>query len=280
VIRAEIARTGKSMLEILVDNARALHALCERLAADPTPENVAAVAQLIAARAVLSQCADRAAKYLHAPQMAIKHKHTMIDGKPVRPVIEISGHPMPPTPALPPADTKDWWSCAVINDATAGEKAALGATMIAGASDEGLKARRAAAAGGAARPGDTTSTASGIWSNIRFSGAIRDWAWTFSRASRKSGAANRTCLFYTTKTKTVRKVWAMTDTLNCHLDKDTADMIDRCRVRHPMQPSRRQAARMLIRYALRQVNKQVAAKAAQAPAAAAEQTTTVTSWQH
>jgi hypothetical protein len=56
---------------------------------------------------LLAQVADRAAKYLHAPQMAIKHEHTMVDGQPVRPVIEITGYPAPvaervPAPALPP----------------------------------------------------------------------------------------------------------------------------------------------------------------------------------
>jgi hypothetical protein len=104
-IRAEIARTGKSMLQIVINNARRLDQLCEQFAAE---NNTTAE---IAARVMLAQVADRAAKYLHAPQMAIKHEHTMVDGKPVRPVIEITGYPAtkeiaPPTPALPPADTE------------------------------------------------------------------------------------------------------------------------------------------------------------------------------
>jgi hypothetical protein len=110
-IRAEIARTGKSMLEILIDNARRLDQLLGQFELEPTAENLAIVTRFIEMSAVLSQVADRAAKYLHAPQMAIKHEHTLVDGKPVRPVLEITGYPAtkevaPPTPALPPAGTK------------------------------------------------------------------------------------------------------------------------------------------------------------------------------
>jgi hypothetical protein len=101
--RAEQLRTGKSMLEILVENARALAQVVERYVNDPTQANLDVVQNVIAARAVLSQVADRAAKYLHAPQMAVKHEHTMVDGKPVRPVIEITGYPAPVVPVPAPA---------------------------------------------------------------------------------------------------------------------------------------------------------------------------------
>jgi hypothetical protein len=101
--RAEMLRTGKSMLEILVENARALAQVVERYVNDPTPANLEVIQNVIAARAVLSQVADRAAKYLHAPQMAIKHEHTQVDGKPIRPVIEITGYPAPvPVPDTVP----------------------------------------------------------------------------------------------------------------------------------------------------------------------------------
>jgi hypothetical protein len=98
------AASGKSMLEILVENAQALAKVVERYVNDPTPANLEVIANVIRARSVLSQVADRAAKYLHAPQMAIKHEHTMVDGKPIRPVIEITGYPAPAAeqaPALP-----------------------------------------------------------------------------------------------------------------------------------------------------------------------------------
>lgn len=109
------AAAGKSMLEILVENAQALAKVVERYVNDPTPANLEVIANVIRARSVLSQVADRAAKYLHAPQMAIKHEHTMSDGKPIRPVIEITGYPAPaavpapapgplPAPPLPGAD--------------------------------------------------------------------------------------------------------------------------------------------------------------------------------
>jgi hypothetical protein len=102
------AASGKSMLEILVENAQALAKVVERYVNDPTPANLEVIANVIRARSVLSQVADRAAKYLHAPQMAIKHEHTMSDGKPIRPVIEITGYPapappLPAPPGIPPA---------------------------------------------------------------------------------------------------------------------------------------------------------------------------------
>jgi hypothetical protein len=92
------AAAGKSMLEILIENARRLDQIAEQFQAigETTAE--------IGARTLLAQVADRAAKYLHAPQMAIRHEHTMVDGKPIRPVIEITGYPAPvaeQVPALP-----------------------------------------------------------------------------------------------------------------------------------------------------------------------------------
>jgi hypothetical protein len=92
------AAQGKSMLLILVENARRLDQIAAQFqaAGETTAE--------IGARVLLAQVADRAARYLHSPQMAIKHEHTMVDGKPIRPVIEITGYPAPaaePAPALP-----------------------------------------------------------------------------------------------------------------------------------------------------------------------------------
>jgi hypothetical protein len=86
---------GKSMLQILIENARRLEQIAEQF------QTVGETTSEIGARALLAQVADRAAKYLHSPQMAIKHEHTQVDGKPIRPVIEITGYPAP----VPAPDT-------------------------------------------------------------------------------------------------------------------------------------------------------------------------------
>jgi hypothetical protein len=103
-IREKMIHQGQSMLAILVENVRELQALCRKLADNPTDENIRAVQTLIGARGVLAAAADRAAKYLHAPQMAIKHSHVTENGEPIRPVVVISGYPgqLPASSQAPP----------------------------------------------------------------------------------------------------------------------------------------------------------------------------------
>jgi hypothetical protein len=107
-MRDQAMATGKSMLQIMVESVRwmddQIQGLIDRLAEVSGAESV----QL---RAISHQMAARAAPFFH-PQLAdIKHDHRSVDGKTIRPVIEITGYPgtkeiAPPTPALPPTDTK------------------------------------------------------------------------------------------------------------------------------------------------------------------------------
>jgi hypothetical protein len=105
-LRAQVAASGKSMVEIMVQNARwaddqveALMALLPRCVPDELPS---AIANILMYREKAQRWARDAAEYFHPKLQAIAHNHHAIDGSTVRPVIEITGYPTEPI-APPPA---------------------------------------------------------------------------------------------------------------------------------------------------------------------------------
>jgi hypothetical protein len=116
-LRQQALATGKSMLQIMTDNAREMDAivqkLSEQLAKASGDDLIRLIEQILVYRDRAQRYARDAAPFFH-PQLAdIKHDHRSADGKGIRPVIEITGYPgskeiAPPTrPALPPPDDKD-----------------------------------------------------------------------------------------------------------------------------------------------------------------------------
>ena len=115
-MREQAMATGKSMLQIMTENARwideQVQALVDRLAEVSGEELAETLAKIVQLRAISHQMAARAAPFFH-PQLAdIKHDHRTADGELIRPIIEITGYPAalkeiaPPTPALPLAKGK------------------------------------------------------------------------------------------------------------------------------------------------------------------------------
>ena len=115
-MRAQALATGKTMLQIMTENARwmdqQVQALVDRLAEVSGEELAETLAKIVQLRAISHQMAARAAPFFH-PQLAdIKHGHRSENGEPIRPIIEITGYPAalkeiaPPTPALALANGK------------------------------------------------------------------------------------------------------------------------------------------------------------------------------
>ena len=115
-LRQQALATGKSMLQIMTDNAREMDAivqkLSEQLAKASGDDLIRLIEQILVYRDRAQRYARDAAPFFH-PQLAdIKHDHRSA-GPAIRPVIEITGYPgskeiAPPTrPALPPPDDKD-----------------------------------------------------------------------------------------------------------------------------------------------------------------------------
>jgi hypothetical protein len=116
-LRQQALATGKSMLQIMTDNAREMDAtvqkLSEQLAKASGEDSVRLMQEILVYRDRAQRYASMAAPYFH-PQLAdIKHDHRSQDGKMIRPVIEITGYPArkeispPMRLALPPPDDKD-----------------------------------------------------------------------------------------------------------------------------------------------------------------------------
>ena len=109
-MRAQALETGKTMLQIMTENARwmdqQVQALVDRLGEVSGEELANTLAKIVELRAISHQMAARAAPFFHPQLQAIKHDHRTADGKLIRPVIEITGYPpalkeiAPPTPAL------------------------------------------------------------------------------------------------------------------------------------------------------------------------------------
>jgi hypothetical protein len=115
-MREQAAKSGKSMLQIMTENARwmddQVQLLLERLEKTNGEEFSDLLTKIVQLRAVSHQMAARVAPFFH-PQLAdIKHDHRTADGELIRPIIEITGYPAalkeiaPPTPALPLAKGK------------------------------------------------------------------------------------------------------------------------------------------------------------------------------
>jgi hypothetical protein len=109
-MREQAAKSGKSMLQIMTENARwideQVQALVDRLGEVSGAKLAETLEKIVQLRAISHQMAARAAPFFH-PQLAdVKHDHRTADGKLIRPVIEITGYPAalkeiaPPTPAL------------------------------------------------------------------------------------------------------------------------------------------------------------------------------------
>ena len=112
-MRAQALATGKTMLQIMTENARwmdqQVQALVDRLAEVSGEELAETLAKIVQLRAISHQMAARAAPFFH-PQLAdVNHDHRTENGKLIRPIIEITGYPAalkeiaPPPPALPVA---------------------------------------------------------------------------------------------------------------------------------------------------------------------------------
>jgi hypothetical protein len=112
-MRAQALETGKTMLQIMTENARwmddQVQLLLERLEKTSGEEFSDLLTKIVQLRAISHQMAARAAPFFH-PQLAdVRHDHRTEDGKTIRPIIEITGYPTalkeiaPPTPALPVA---------------------------------------------------------------------------------------------------------------------------------------------------------------------------------
>jgi hypothetical protein len=115
--RQQALASGRSMLQIMVENARwvdeQVQELITELAQTSGVESERLLSKIVEMRIISHQLAARAAPFFH-PQLAdIKHDPRSQDGKTIRPVIEITGYPAsreiaPPPPALPaPVKTSD-----------------------------------------------------------------------------------------------------------------------------------------------------------------------------
>jgi hypothetical protein len=115
-MREQAMATGKSMLQIMTENARwideQVQALVDRLGEVSGEELADTLAKIVELRAISHQMAARAAPFFH-PQLAqVKYDHRTADGELIQPIIEITGYPAalkeiaPPTPALPLAKGK------------------------------------------------------------------------------------------------------------------------------------------------------------------------------
>jgi hypothetical protein len=109
-MREQAAKSGKSMLQIMVENVRwmddQIQGLVDQLAEASGEELADTLAKIVQLRTISHQMAARAAPFFH-PQLAdIKHDHRREDGELIRPIIEITGYPAalkeigPLTPAL------------------------------------------------------------------------------------------------------------------------------------------------------------------------------------
>jgi len=110
---AAIAATGKTPLEIMVENARFADAegqkllgkLLEKLAPDQDDTALAIAREMLQWREAAVRWARSAAPYIHPQLAAVAHKHLNADGSAIRPVVNviIQGKPEPrPLPVATP----------------------------------------------------------------------------------------------------------------------------------------------------------------------------------
>jgi hypothetical protein len=104
-MREQCIATGKTMLQIMTDNAREMDAtvqkLSEQLARASRDDLKRLMEQILVYRDRAQRYARDAAVYFH-PQLAdIKHDHRRDDGKPIVPILEITGYPGPEALTFP-----------------------------------------------------------------------------------------------------------------------------------------------------------------------------------
>jgi hypothetical protein len=92
--QAAIAASGKTPLEIMLENTRWAYAeaiqLTERLAdAEPSLETEELFRQMLRFRQLAVEWAQMAAPYVHPRLAAVAHKHTNPDGSPIAPIVKI-----------------------------------------------------------------------------------------------------------------------------------------------------------------------------------------------
>jgi hypothetical protein len=99
--QAQVAATGKTPLEIMLENARwaydkalELTALLSGPNAPQGEEASALMQEILKLRDVAQRYASAAAPYVHPRLAAIQHDYRSEDGSAVRPVLIISGHPV------------------------------------------------------------------------------------------------------------------------------------------------------------------------------------------
>jgi hypothetical protein len=91
--QARVAATGKTPLDVMLENMRRTDSEAEKLAAEiaaghATGESFTRLVQL---RRLAQECAAEAAPYVHPRLAAIAHRNTNPDGSPVRPIINVYG---------------------------------------------------------------------------------------------------------------------------------------------------------------------------------------------
>jgi len=101
-LQAAIAASGKTPLEIMLENARWAYAkareLTERLAdAEPSLATSELFNQMLRFREFACEWAHMAAPYVHPRLAAVAHRHTNPDGTPIAPTVNIiiEGDPLP-----------------------------------------------------------------------------------------------------------------------------------------------------------------------------------------
>jgi hypothetical protein len=99
--QAQVAATGKTPLEIMLENARWAYDKALKLTAllsgpdAPQGEEAAALMQeILRFRDVAQRYASAAAPYVHPRLAAIQHDHRSEGGSAIRPVLIISGRPV------------------------------------------------------------------------------------------------------------------------------------------------------------------------------------------
>ena len=96
-MREQAAKSGKSMLEVMVENVRwmddQIEGLVDRLAEASGEELAETMAKIVQLRTISHQMAARAAPFFHAQIADIQHNHRREDDKTIRPLIEITGYP-------------------------------------------------------------------------------------------------------------------------------------------------------------------------------------------
>jgi hypothetical protein len=100
--QAAIAASGRTPLDIMLENARWADAqatrLTERLVeAEPSLDTAELLREIIRFRELAMEWAQLAAPYVHPRLAAVAHRHTNADGRPAQPIVNvfIHGNPRP-----------------------------------------------------------------------------------------------------------------------------------------------------------------------------------------